>query len=269
MAQPPVVVPPYPNVPRAPGVPAVARPPFGGVVDAVVILTSDALGILSLFSGPQWGIFDAGGNPIAIPDSIVGFDYRREYRVSDFPLEQGGFASYDKVQMPYDARVSMTCGGASQLQELIGSLPGFGGPSVQQAARSDFLNDLEAAAASLALLTVVTPEVTYASANIVHMDYRRTRTNGVTLLTVDLWLVEVRVTATAKFSNTQAPAAADPQSGGTVQSAPAPANPPAPPSVSGISPSGGPASAGALHALPSGGPARGGSSIGRFNGVYD
>jgi hypothetical protein len=62
----------------------------------------------------------------------------------------------------------------------------------------------------------VTPEQVYSSVNITHYDYRRTSTNGVGLLTVDVWGTQVRVTGDAAFSQTQAPSGADPVNGGVV-----------------------------------------------------
>jgi hypothetical protein len=102
------------------------------------------------------------------------------------------------VTMPFDARVRMTKGGTD-------------------AERSSFLDAVDAAADSLNLYGVVMPDVTYENANIVNYSYQRTSTNGVGLLTVDLWLLEIRETATAAFSNTAAPSGADPVSNGSVQ----------------------------------------------------
>ena len=166
-------------------------------MSSTTLMTSDGPGLDAYTAGPQWGIFDDSGNPVVEPDSILGFEYRVDFRVSDYPVEDGGFGSYDKVSLPYGVKIAMTKGGSDS-------------------DRSDFLNAVQAALVSLNLYTVVTPEISYANANIVHYDYARQSRAGATLLLVDVWLEEIRVTGTAQTSNTAAPSGADPVQGGTV-----------------------------------------------------
>lgn len=192
-------------------------------LDVVTILASDAAQIAHAFAPPQWGIFSGFGAPLLIGDSVVAVDYRREYRISDYPVEEGGFGSYDKVSDPYDVRVTIAVSGKGDLLSNLatgGALGAiFTGTDNATAARSQFLNKLERAAASLDLVQVLTPESTYTDLNIVHHDYRREARSGAALITVDVWLREVRMTATAAFTSTQDPSGADTQSGGTVQAA--------------------------------------------------
>jgi len=148
----------------------------------------------------KWGIYLNGSLALAA-DSVIDVTYKREYRIADYPMEQGAFQSYNKVKTPFDARIRMVKGGKDN-------------------DRQAFLNALETIAASLSLYSVVTPEITYANANITHYDYRRTSTNGVTLLTVDLWLQEVRMTVTNSYTYTQQASGQNPAQGGTVQAAP-------------------------------------------------
>lgn len=158
---------------------------------------------------PSWGIFDQAGIPViatspaaaAVADSVVAFDFRREYRISDFPVEAGGFSTYDKIRWPFDARLIFTKGGS--LQE-----------------RQAFLAAIDALIASLALYTVVTPEVYYASATITHYDYTRRAESGATLIVVTVWMREVIPAPAPQFSNTREPSGADPVNGGTVQTQP-------------------------------------------------
>ncbi len=91
------------------------------------------------------------------------------------------------------------------------------------ATRTAFLQAAQALVASLALLTLATPELSYANCNAVHYDYRRMNRAGVTLLVVDIWVEQVRVTQAAAFSNsynTASPDAASQTNGGTVQATP-------------------------------------------------
>ena len=185
-----------PTVPNAPGV-----PPLTGVFKAISIiaLVADVVGFL-FGKGPQWGIF-LNGKPALLADSVVDFSYKREYTLSDYPVEQGAFESYDKVQTPFDARFRFSAGGSTSN-------------------RQNFLNALDMIEASLALYDVVTPEKVYKSVSVVHIDYKRTNSNGVGLIVADVWCSQVRVTSVPAFTNTQSPAGASPVNGGTVQTSP-------------------------------------------------
>lgn len=156
-------------------------------------------------SQSDWGIYDAKtGEKVIDPDSIISIDYRREWTLADYQIEGGGFETYDKVARPFDVRVRVAKGG-------------------NESDRGDFMVAVEKMAGSLTLCNVVTPEVTYLSVNVASIANSRTASAGVGLITYDLELREVRVTAQASFINVGSQGAADPQSGGTVQPQPAPA----------------------------------------------
>jgi len=221
MALTPVATPRYAAVPDAPGVPPMTR--VFQVLDKIVILAADAAQLIQAFGPPQWGIFSQSGFPLALGDSVIAVDYRREFRISDYPVEQGGFASYDKVAEPADVRVTIAVSGKGTLLSnlLTGGALGsiITGVDTAKITRQQYLQNLEQAAASLDLVQVLTPEASYWGLNIVHHDYRREAKNGATLITVDVWLREVRVTATSAFTSTKSASSADPQSNGVVQSA--------------------------------------------------
>lgn len=143
------------------------------------LLTSDALGLGALF-GPTWGIFASDGTPVLQADSVASMRYARDYNVSSYPQEQGAFESYNKVQVPFQAVVRFICANS----------------------RYEFLQSVEAAAAALSLVSIYTPEVNYPSANIVHYNFQRTVKQGVTLVLVDVWCTEIRVTAGTQVSQT-------------------------------------------------------------------
>lgn len=225
MALTPIPVPPFPDVPVAPGVPPVLRS-IGQAVERVALLAADAVAIIRMFEGPQWGIF-LDGVPILVGDSVVGVDYRREWRVATYPVEGGGFASYNKVAEPFDVRVTFACSGS---QSILGTLLSGGalgalitGTDPAAANRTQFLEALEFYGASLDLVSVITPEFEFDSCNITHIDYRREARKGATMILIDVWLVEIRVTGTAAFSSTQAASGAKPVDTGAVQ----PTTPPA------------------------------------------
>lgn len=201
----------FPNVPLAPGVPPVNRlQPF--VQTPVDKLTKDADGI-GLTGTVSWGIFSQKGGAAVVPDSLAAFEFQQEYRIAEYPVEEGGFESYNKVTVPFDIRVIMT----------------KGGPLAQ---RKAFLETVDALVASLDLFTIVTPERVFPNANLTRQGYKREAESGVTLLTVELHAMEVRTQASVQFvatapgdlsggnrnpGDTHAPSGANPRSNGSVQ----------------------------------------------------
>jgi hypothetical protein len=202
MPMPDLPVPQFPNVPALPGVPALARIVGTPVLTEVnSVLISAGLGQFALgFAKPVWGVFDSDNQPVAIADSVKAVQFRADSTVSDYPVEEGGFQSYNKVQRPFASVVSLACGGDEQR-------------------RANFLSAIQQAQKSTNLYSIVMPEIVYNSANIVAYDYRREQKNGATLLTVELHIEEIRVSAAAAFANenTENPASADTLSQGQVQ----------------------------------------------------
>lgn len=190
----------YPLVPQLPGVPAVLRSNAQLLDTATLgfLGIGDALNDIIGAPATQWGVFDSSGNPIAVYDSFVSLDYDNDSRISDYPVEQGAFASYNKVDSPFDAIVALNCGG-------------------NQARRSAFQTAIESARKSLQLYSVLSPEFTYMNCNIVGIGFRRECTNGAYLIKAILRIREVRQTATTAYSATADVGAANPQSQGQVQ----------------------------------------------------
>lgn len=154
-------------VPNVPGVPPLLNAVFAQLP---ILLTADSVD-QGQFSR-RWGVFK-GGQPVVTFDSFLSIDYRQGWTIADFPLEQGAFQSYDKVSLPFDVRVKFSAGGSIDNREAL-------------------LHSVAAIAGTLDLYDVVTPEITYTSVNVQHYDYRRTATNGNGLITIELWLLEVR-----------------------------------------------------------------------------
>ena len=193
----------FPDVPDVPGVPALIRNLAAPVVNAVLSPLGSAV-VDAALTRPVWGIFDQNGAKVLNPDSFLGIDFHQDTRVSTYPQEQGAFASYNKVGTPYDCRIRMAVGS-------------------DETARTAFLATCDGMLNSTDLFSVVTPEVTSPRATLKSYDYRRTDKNGVSMLTVELDFIEVRITATADFSQIdepQEPSAADPVSDGQVQATP-------------------------------------------------
>jgi hypothetical protein len=169
---------PYPNVPPLPGVPALARSNNAQFAGAALNIVGQLLP-LSLF-GTKWGIVDKNGAAVISPDSFVDFEYREERKIPNYPIEQGSFNSYNKVAVPFDIRVTVSCSG-----NTLG-VPG-------RMSKQAFLTAIQALLNSLDLVSVVTPNNTYNNCNLVHVDYRREARQGATLILAQLWFQEVRI----------------------------------------------------------------------------
>ncbi len=178
----------------------------------VVLLTSDAVSVLNQFFGPQWGIFLNGvqvvgqGIVSAFLSAISGFgngnfldlDYKNRSTISDYPVEQGAFQSYNKVQNPFDVAVTITAGGSVANRELL-------------------LVQIESIIGSTDLFTIAMPEGSFASVNPVAYGYRRQADRGLGLLEVSILFRQVRPAGDPVFSTTQTPdgtPAATPTTGG-------------------------------------------------------
>jgi hypothetical protein len=225
--------PQFPNVPKLPGVPQLPRSPIFPAAPPRVLSGVIAAGRLwqALFSQVTWGIYrrepptqpDEEGvetvtvvaerTPVVVPDSFLEFAYREEYSVSDYPVQDGGFASYDKVANPFEMFVRMSKGG-----------------SLQQ--RTAFLQSIDAIVGTTDLFDIITPEKTYLNVNVIRHEVSRRGRRGAYFLTeVDLYFRQIReVTATYSSTAVVTPNAQDasavPVSNvGTVQGQPTTATP--------------------------------------------
>lgn len=183
---------PFPNVPKVPGVPSVRRSAkFPAAARMVLGLTQGLLWRLFQVD-TRWGIFDSKGKALGDPAKFTGFvgslldsaglgstlstggvDYSKETRVSDFPLERGSFASYNKVEQPANPTVTLCLTGSEKN-------------------RRTFLEAIDKACKSTDLYSVVTPEVTYVNYSVERYSYSRRSSKGATLLIVDISLREIR-----------------------------------------------------------------------------
>lgn len=198
MALPNISVPPFPNVPIAPGVPPVLRNALSQALAPVTKLLGDALGISFTQQTQIWGLFDKDGNLVLEADSVLSVGYSKEWRISSYPVEDGAFQSYNKVETPGEPRLVLAKGG-------------------NEGARADFLNALDDITASLDLYTVITPTVSYDSVNVVRYDYSRQADKGAQIIIASLALEQVRVTATADFTSTKSDSGSSTVNNGTVQ----------------------------------------------------
>lgn len=189
---------------------------LAAVAEAGDILGIDILNPLA----SDWMIVDGKTSAkIIVPDTVPRFEFRGDRRISDYPVEQGAFASYNKVATPYEIRMTMVCSGLNYAQGAISAL----GLNLSQGfmQKSDFIDTLNYMLDTTDLFTIVTPDKAYENANLEHYDYKRETRDGATMLKIEAWFREVRVTASATYSdggpvNSDSPSAADPVSLGTV-----------------------------------------------------
>ena len=219
---------PFPDVPQVPGVPPIPvsllfPPSPGGVLSA----TMDTLDGGNLPA--TWGIYDSSGASLAdsvlLPGSSANVstnavEFSMGTKIPYFPIQQGGFASYNKVQTPSNPIVILAMSG-SDLD------------------KSSFLDAIDTATKSTDLYSVVTPEVVYANFSFERYDYARHHDQGATVLVVEISLKEVREvsaqysqTGQISTANAQLPDSKPSQPAGIVQSQPAPS--PIPPSTNGL-----------------------------------
>lgn len=215
-----IPTPPFPNVPSLAGVPALQRPI--GAATALLPLLIRSLQVQAmpqvLFhavkAAPVWGVFDALGGQILAPDSIMAFGLKNEYRTSDYPVQDGQFASYNKVTVPSEISLRMVKG--SSLQDRV-----------------QFEDACETVAASLDVYSIITPEKTYTNMNPLSYTVNRVEKRGAFFIDCDMRFRQINSVESqystpqaqaANTSNASTPSAIPPASIGVVQPLSANAN---------------------------------------------
>lgn len=181
---------PFPDVPNLPGVPLLARAALSAIIDvtsviniARVFATQAPVDVLfqATKAAPVWGVFNQQGQRIINADNVMAFDYRAEWDVSNFPVQSGSFASYNKVVHPFDTSVILTKGGS-------------------QSDRTAFLLQCETVAASLDLVNILTPEKQYLNVNGVRMEMSRKDVKGAFFTVVELFFRQI-IQVDAQYSS--------------------------------------------------------------------
>ncbi len=185
---------PFPDVPNLPGVPLLARAALSVIIDVTSVINIARVFAVQapvdvLFqatkAAPVWGVFNQQGQRVIDADNVMAFDYRNEWSISDFPVQSGAFASYNKVQHPFDTSVILTKGGS-------------------QADRTAFLLQCETVARGLDLFNILTPEKQYLNVNGVRMEMSRKDVKGAFFVIVELFFRQiVQVDAQYSASGTQ------------------------------------------------------------------
>ena len=222
-----------PDVPNLPGVPLLASYSQNNVtlVAADAIIAGETLA--STFF-PQWGIY-YNGIPVITPPSLIStdinsilapiqslaalagiglpgifpttatfvkFEFKQDWPTSDYPIEQGSFQSYDKVQLPFDVRLILACSGnIAQRQSFLNSILSMASnganPFVPSLAGGSFSAPLNlnsvSTGAPLPVFSVVTPEMSFPSVSLGHIDWARTADSGGPLPGLPSWVAPKRL----------------------------------------------------------------------------
>lgn len=164
-----------------PGVPPLKKLPSVGKSSVVVALLGMAQGLLWkwLQSKKEWGVYVAGTtNEAFAVDSVIELTATREASVSDYRIETGSFATYNKVSRPMEIPIRLSKGGSTD-------------------ERGDFLVWLKQSAMppsqqNPTLFDILTPEGKFFGVTLSRYSVRRTATAGVTVIYADCVFVEVR-----------------------------------------------------------------------------
>jgi hypothetical protein len=198
-----VPLPPFPNVPQLPGVPQLARSLLFPTSISITLGTPATQGALWQASqaAPVWGIFDQDNNQVVTPDSVADFGWRQEFRVSNFPVQQGQFASYNRVLLPFESSIILTKGGT--LSE-----------------RQTFLQQIDAiaAAGNIQLYNIATPEKSYIDVTITRAELSRRGKDNAYYFDVELFFVQV-ISVNAQYTTTGTTSTADAQEPSAVPTA--------------------------------------------------
>lgn len=184
------------------GIPSIPNYIAPEVLTNVGLSLGGAALINGIFS-KTWGIVNQFGIPIVLADTVVSMNYDAGSSISKYAVEQGSFASYNKVNQPSMATVSMAKGGNSVIE------------------RGGFLAQLEALLKSTISFHIITPEYVYLNYQIVGINHARSAQDGATMITANLDLEEV-MEAKIEYSieEVKAPSDANTVDGGPKQSNP-------------------------------------------------
>lgn len=122
----------------------------------------------------EWGLFDENQNPVIPADLVAGIEFQSDAHISNYPQQDGAFASYNKVQIPNAFKLTFFVGGSDE-------------------ARADVLDAADTAKRSLKTYIVGMPEYSFPSVNVTHFGARREARQGVKLLRLEIWGEEVRI----------------------------------------------------------------------------
>lgn len=177
------------------------------ILGNATLLVADAVSVVSSLLVQEWGIYKDVTTPfgtgrVQVVGQNVGnflinvsgigsgnfleMAFRLSYDISKYPVEQGSFQSYNKVQKPYDVVTTVTAGG-SNLN------------------RATLLQQVQVIIGTTDLYTVLTPEGPIDSLNPIGYSIERRHDRGLGLLMVEIFWEQIRPAGEPTFSTTQTP----------------------------------------------------------------
>lgn len=186
-----------PNIPNVPGVPPLSSYAANAVN---LVVSATVANLIFGLTNLQWGLY-LDGAPALDYNSTIDFEFTQDWIIADYPVEGGSFESYDKVQEPWDIKIKISSAG-------------------DPVSRAELITQLDVIGNSLSLYDFLTPEKFYQSCSVRHIDIRRTATNGVGMIIANIYLQQIRLSATTTYQDTYNPSNAGQQGTGNVQGVP-------------------------------------------------
>ena len=121
----------------------------------------------------EWTIMSEGGGQLVQFTSMIDIDILNEGQALSYPVEEGAFMTYNKVQSPLDIRVTLA---------KMGLPFEF----------ADILKTLDKYQEEALKLMIVTPSAFFDSMTLQSYGHRHEQRRNANMLTVDLHIVEVR-----------------------------------------------------------------------------
>jgi len=121
----------------------------------------------------EWTLIDKQGEEALTFAAFLDLDSSKNGQVSEYPIEEGSFASYNKTQSPCEMRVTL-------------------GMEGDPADLDHALHRLDEYQRKASLLIVSTPASLHENMTLVSYSYKRTKENNAGMLVVELSLKEIR-----------------------------------------------------------------------------
>lgn len=179
------------------GIPPLLGDVAGVFIDQAVAMVADTFIGYGAGEPPIWGVF-LGGVPVVVAETVTEMGYKQDWAIADYPVERGGFESYDKVNTPFAVHMQFVSGGTEEKRQAL-------------------LDSIAAIGDTLTLFDVVTPEAVYVGVNVQSYNYRRATRNGVGLMIVNVVFLEIREEGSTDFKNAKVPSGYAASQAGNVQ----------------------------------------------------
>lgn len=158
----------------------------------------------------EWGIFDADLKPVFDYDTILSMRVEARDTVSNFPVEKGAFASYNKVRQPIRITVKLSVG-AIQVNRTGLSLNEIRRRGKDR--RGKLLSDLTIARVSTEVYNITMPEGTYPRMTLQDYSFAREQMQGgPSRIVAELTFIEVREVV-SQYTNSKVRFAGGPAEG--------------------------------------------------------